>query len=116
MGTNYYLRTGECDGCGRYDQEFIGKSSMGWSFCFRGHLPNEYELQYENATPLGQVFQWREKTKHGEIYDEYGKAIDYEAFWARVESSQNLKKDRGKNQWIDPEGYCFMEASSDASW
>lgn len=40
MGTNYYIRTGLCPTCARYDNTHIGKQSCGWAFCFDPFFPD----------------------------------------------------------------------------
>ena len=45
MGTNYYHVSSVCPHCGRGDEDLhIGKSSMGWAFCFRCTTPDHQVL------------------------------------------------------------------------
>ena len=63
MGTNYYVRTNECKECNRYDEQHIGKSSMGWKFLFN---------------PFKETFRkWSNylKKHKDSIYNEYGEKV-----------------------------------------
>jgi hypothetical protein len=65
MGTNYYLRSGICEKCGRSDEErHIGKSSGGW--CFSLHI--------DPTEGINNLGDWRKLfTEPGNvIFDEYG--------------------------------------------
>lgn len=71
MGTNYYLRSGICEKCGRSDEEkHIGKSSAGW--CFSLHIDPT-----EGIKNLGD---WRTlfEDPGNVIFDEYGSEITIE--------------------------------------
>jgi len=115
MGTNYYLHKNECEHCGRYDREFIGKSSGGWRFLFRGHNPSSLEMDLGDI-PLTTVEDWREKVKEGRIIDEYGKEKASDEFWELVESKQKDKVELIYGEWVDPDGYYFLQASANSSF
>lgn len=77
MGTNYYIKTGKkekviCEyGCEHLiDEELhIGKYSKGWKFCL--HIIPEKNIN--------NLEDWKNILKNGEIYNEYGNKIYYEA-------------------------------------
>lgn len=117
MGTNYYLRKNLCAHCGRYDQLHIGKSSGGWTFSFQG-----FRDDYDDPKILSFADWKREIEKTGSvIYDEYGKAIRKQEFYALVEKkrtetenhtlySQKHHPDHARNNcWLDDEGNSFSE-------
>ena len=125
MGTNYYVVENHCESCNRYDQKYhIGKSSVGWAFCFRGYKGNS-----EQHT-LTSWAEWKEFLKDQMIRDEYGQSVDYDDFCKMIETvkspnyinpngKRNLQhNEEGRSQsrynwfnpeydWDDPEGYAF---------
>ena len=107
MGTNYYFfkerkKKKEEPEAGLH----IGKNSYGWVFNFQAHL-KERLMSYE---------EWKEYTKDGFIYDEYGSSIPYEIFWKYVEISKEPDIDREEpwSYYNYPEGNdlevsaCYM--------
>lgn len=121
MGTNYYVAANHCDKCERYDREYhIGKSSVGWSFAFRGY----------RAEGLVSWAAWRQFLKDQRIVDEYNRVIEYDEFVDMIETLKapdyvnpntgrknqqpNEAGRSGKYPWFDPEydwddlqGYAF---------
>ena len=98
MGTNYYfyvketisqkeaytklLENDEIDLLNEYIQNgfHVGKSSFGWRFVFHK------QDRYENLEELKEFYN-----KHSdvfELYDEYGRPMDFEKFLAFVEGKQ----------------------------
>lgn len=100
MGTNYYVDSeGDCPNCTRTHvcQVHLGKSSMGWKFCFALHK----EL-YSNIEEL------KEWLKGREIRNEYDEPVTYKDFWAMVEAKQKFQDpDTSFSTYID--GYRFIE-------
>lgn len=122
MGTNYYVVKDVCNCCNRYDEEYhIGKSSVGWSFSFRGY-------KSENLTSWNS---WKDFLKDKHIKDEYGETISYDDFVTMIETvkspsyvntngRKNLQHNeagkKDKYPWFDPEidwddsnGYSFTK-------
>ena len=113
MGTNYYVAKDKCKCCNRFEKEYhIGKSSIGWVFCFQG--------QWNKLTSWKN---WKEFLKDQMIVNEYGEEIPYDEFVLLIE---NHKKPDGKlkqhndycrnnppvgfdfdEHWDDDEGYPF---------
>jgi len=83
MGTNYYVKfppKNHCDHCGREDSAeeiHIGKSSMGWIFCFNG--------QFESGLAALRFAKRNEEF----LFDEYGQKINFDEFADLVEYSKN---------------------------
>lgn len=121
MSTNYYVITNECECCKRYDEQHIGKSSVGWEFTFRGYQGE-----------LTSWDQWKSYLIGKTIRDEYSESVSYQDFVDMVEGPKspgfvnpttgrkNLShNDAGKNDkypWFNPEydwydnlGYSFSE-------
>lgn len=76
------------------DHVHIGKSSAGWQFCFNH---NNWEYFGKSLESLDAFI------KAAQIEDEYGTPIDYDKFWAMV----NSKKDGldGKEYYTNWEKY-----------
>jgi len=116
MGTNYYQRTDICESCGRYKEKHIGKSSVGWQFCFRGYDGEEQPL-------ISSFEDWKKELEvDGKIFDEYGRELTFKEFIELVESmktalsnhydhcmkeAKNRSYDMSRN-WKDNEGFSFM--------
>lgn len=121
MGNNYYWHgTPACPTCGRRDEPMhIGKSSAGWRFSFQG---------YPDRDP--PIMTWQAWKQHlqagGEIIDEYGHVLHWDAFVGLVEGRQHLVLDNGERlashyeymtargeglfgSFLDPEGYDFID-------
>ncbi len=111
MGTNYYARVKCCDACGRYDELHIGKSSAGWKFSFRGYK--------EHDPPIVSETGWREFLRTARIFDEYGKEVAYDEFWANAKHPQRANmRDHidyclSSDRWHDRESVQRRLASGD---
>ena len=83
MGTNFYLckyRKEDPYAANDFHESrlHIGKLSYGWVFHFQVYF-NQGLVSYAS---------WKERTKHGYIYDEYDEFISYKEFWEMVDSSK----------------------------
>lgn len=78
MGTNYYVKTNECECCSRYDERHIGKSSIGWAFSFRGYDEEGFIIRSWDG--------WKRYLEGKTIIDEYGQIIEYDRFVALIET------------------------------
>lgn len=86
MGTNFYWFKEEinpevvdvCSGL------HIGKCSCGWVFNFQVHKDKL----------LTTYHQYKEFTKNGIIYNEYGDLIPYNEFWEMVDSTKEKEDGR----------------------
>lgn len=89
MGTNYYVRTpcpNPCEHCAGYVETHLGKSSMGWTFSFRGDPEWTYE---ENPNALQK---WVERASSGVIADEYGVEHTFEEMMAFILRKTNASQ------------------------
>lgn len=72
MGTNYYVRTNNCDSpcehCTENKQTHLGKASKGWEFLFHANPV---------WTPDNSMANWIDLAKSGQISDEYGRPISF---------------------------------------
>lgn len=94
MGTNYYLETDFCKGCGKPKKVIhIGKSSCGWKFLFQ---------RQEGLTTINDVKRLIQK---GIIRDEYGETISTAQFLDLVESKQKEQHHQG----FSVGGYDFID-------
>ena len=88
MGTNYYAVKKEPT---VLSPIHIGKSSMGWKFCF--HKVCSFE-NYINEEPLNTFPQWKkfleEQTANGNIVimNEYNEVVSLDDFLTMVETKQ----------------------------
>ena len=106
IGTNYYWFKNEREyGVLPEGGIHIGKCSAGWVFHFQAH---------QN---LETVEKFKELTKEGYIYDEYGDLISSEEFWEIVENTKKpwmgqkplcnyTSAVHGAEDWVE-EGYMF---------
>lgn len=125
MGTNYFLRTIQCDKCMHTAcEKHIGKASMGWSFSF---------MSYDDI----HSFQcWKREILDPKklIFNEYNDPINKEWFFEMVKEKQKYKNharvftnnpeteeeynylkehparynhDDGRGLYVDGEGYSF---------
>ena len=113
MGTNFDVRYNICEKCGNYDELHLGKSSVGWEFCFQGH-----DFLKINSVKLWKDFIDKNK---GKIFDEYNRKLTWDEIMTWVENSKGGKEHstlnsigfyRGKDierYYKDPEGYCFTD-------
>ena len=106
MGTNYYVRTNGCDKCERFDEVHIGKSSMGWTFSFRGYK--------STLDPFGIIVsakQWFRVLKDRAIYDEYGDEVRFselkELVKVKAKEENNHADQYNDGNWIDDDGHSF---------
>ncbi len=82
MGTNFYWFKDEIKGEAGTPIDtglHIGKNSCGWVFHFASH-PMKYLISY---------YQWKEFTKRGYIYDEYGDHVFHDEFWEMVDDTKS---------------------------
>jgi len=118
MGTNYYVKTNECECCKRHDLKHIGKASYGWSFGFHG-IKEEGLVSWD---------AWK-KYLHGKhIVNEYDDEVDYNWFVDYVEYEkspeyvnssgkrnashydylkESIWSSRSNEDWVDDAGYTF---------
>jgi hypothetical protein len=87
VGTNYYVRTNECDNaCEHCEGELLhlGKFSAGWAFSFRGE-PEWFEDINKNPFSL-----WYCRVKKGAVETEHGTPIRTDDFLADVLHSYSV--------------------------
>ena len=109
MGTNYYAVKKEPT---VLSPIHIGKSSMGWKFCF--HKVCRFE-NYINEEPLNTFPQWKkfleEQTANGNIVimNEYDEIVELNYLLELIESKQS--EDNPDNfTWSDNiDGYRFID-------
>ena len=109
MGTNYYAVKKEPT---VLSPIHIGKSSMGWKFCF--HKVCSFE-NYINEEPLNTFPQWKkfleEQTANGNIVimNEYDELVELNYLLELIESKQS--EDNPDNfTWSDNiDGYRFID-------
>ena len=109
MGTNYYAVKKEPT---VLSSIHIGKSSMGWKFCF--HKVCSFE-NYINEEPLNTFPQWKkfleEQTANGNIVimNEYDEIVELNYLLELIESKQS--EDNPDNfTWSDNiDGYRFTD-------
>ena len=109
MGTNYYAVKKEPT---VLSPIHIGKSSMGWKFCF--HKVCSFE-NYINEEPLNTFPQWKkfleEQTANGNIVimNEYDEIVELNYLLELIESKQS--EDNPDNfTWSDNiDGYRFTD-------
>ena len=109
MGTNYYAVKKEPT---VLSPIHIGKSSMGWKFCF--HKVFSFE-NYINEEPLNTFPQWKkfleEQTANGNIVimNEYDEIVELNYLLELIESKQS--EDNPDNfTWSDNiDGYRFTD-------
>ncbi len=99
MSTNYYARYNICEGCGRYDEEHISKSSGGWTFTF--HATEEIRSYGAWLDFLSQ--------KDVEIFDEFGCKISRKDFHKLVlskmdEPYNHAKEHPDDGSYLDEDG------------
>ncbi|MFI1165610.1 hypothetical protein ACH4UM_18840 [Streptomyces sp. NPDC020801] len=117
MGTNYYVHTpacaNACEHCSASEELHLGKSSMGWRFCFQA----EPDWPHEQAYSL-----WLQRAKSGEIRDEYGEPVTLDGLLALIEAKQDGRShtdytgaprgflyDSMRNADFDCDGYDFCD-------
>lgn len=110
MGTNYYTVLNYCDHCGRGDKIHIGKSSMGWTFGFRG-----YTSLYDPDGPgiiIKSYQDWITYIGYKRIENEYGEQFTLNDFMDIVKSKKDSQLNHAiesqKNNWIDNKD-CWLD-------
>ena len=91
MGLNYYVKANLCSHCGQYRYLHLGKSSAGWKFLFRMHVPEGDPKTADD---------WRALTEKFPIFTEYDTPVSYDEFWGMVECKQTMKLGE-----VDESGY-----------
>lgn len=141
MGTNYYIYGKQsCPHCDkpvidRSRRLHIGKSSMGWSFSFRGYEPGSYDLYDfdqelgESWAPLGVMREkdWKKAISSllvddHFLEDEYGDSVTQEEFWKLVDDKRDGQnhttycREDSRNRehgysdcWLDDKGNSFSK-------
>ena len=104
MGTNYDVRYNICEKCGKYNDVHLGKSSMGWEFCFQGYP----------SLGIESVKKWKNfiELRNGKIYDEYDQCISWAGLMEyinKVKENKKHKSHKYAHYYKDPEGYCFTD-------
>lgn len=92
MGTNYYLNRvkheGACAHCAEEtDRVHLGKSSIGWKFCFAA----DPEWKREDALTL-----WLRQLDDGFLEDEYGDPIEQAELFTLI-----MHKQGGRSHTVD---------------
>lgn len=130
MGTNFYWHDNRCDHCGRFEAHHVGKSSMGWSFAFRGyrHDPGDYEVGPISpfGFPVLSRADWASilVPERGRLVDEYGQQVEDPIAWLRglqppdaelrrwedsPEARGRWYRERDPRRWRDREGFRFYD-------
>jgi hypothetical protein len=123
MGCNYYHRTNICEGCGRYDEQHIGKNSAGWTFSFQGYYEDNDPDDDESTPPATAIHSYRDWLRvleaGGKIYNEYGERVTLEEFKELVEDRRTAPHNHTTycqihhptdDCWLDEEGHSFSSA------
>lgn len=109
MGTNYYAVKKEPT---VLNAIHIGKSSMGWKFCF--HKVCSFE-NYINEEPLNTFPQWKkfleEQTANGNIIimNEYDEVVSLDDFLKMVEIKQKEDNPDDFTYSDNIDGYRFVD-------
>lgn len=115
MGCNYYAQWRTETGW--VERKHIGKSSMGWTFSFRGYRPPEY-IDDNMITSWGE---WKDfLSRDGvEIFDESHRPINFHDFVKLVEYKRDAEFNHTqycrvhhpeyaqRDCWLDDEGNSF---------
>ena len=107
MGTNYYAVKNKPT---VFSPIHIGKSSMGWKFCFHKVCSFEKHITEE---PLNTFPQWKnfleEQTANGNIVimDEYDRVISLDDFLKMVEIKQKVNNPDDFTYSDNIDGYRF---------
>jgi len=99
MGTNYYTKIKECEHCGRFEEIHLGKSSVGWKFCFNLNG----KKYYQNYGELKDFLQ--DKL----IKNEYEEVVSFEKFIELIQNKQSAKSDQSDYGAININGYIFYD-------
>ena len=117
MGNNYYRKKRG------YETIHIGKSSIGWTFMFRGYIHGIEDSRGKFVQPILNYQEWIEElSKGGKIVDDYGRVLSLDEFKAMVEAKRDEPnshyqwvKDnpapwrRDDENWLDGEGHSFSD-------
>lgn len=107
MGTNYYVVKKEPT---VLSPIHIGKSSMGWKFCF--HKVCSFE-NYISDEPLNTFPQWKkfleEQTSNGNIIimNEYDEVVELDYLLKLIESKQSVNNPNDFTYADNIDGYRF---------
>ena len=101
MGTNYYAHINVCGCCNRPEKKLhIGKSSMGWTFTFRGY--KEYDFDEQEYREVGrEIKSYKEWLKvlsksNVRIFNEYNEEVSLEEFKFLIRSKKKEKHNHAK--------------------
>lgn len=104
MGTNYYVHTpgcaNACEHCNAGEKLHLGKSSIGWRFCFQA------EPEWPRAQAHGL---WLERAKSGEIRDEAGETVPLDELLAFIDRKQDACAHTGYRFYFQSSGYDFSD-------
>ena len=109
MGTNYYVVSSKPTVCYTIH---IGKSSLGWKFCF--HRVDKWE-NYINEEPLNTFPQWKkfleDQTTNGNIIimNEYDEVVSLDEFLKMVEIKQKENNPDDFTYSDNIDGYRFTD-------
>lgn len=109
MGTNYYAVKNKPT---VLSPIHIGKSSMGWKFCFHKVYNSD---NYINEEPLNTFPQWKkfleEQTANGNvvIVNEYDEVVSVDEFLELVEKKQNENNPDDFTYADNIDGYRFAD-------
>lgn len=104
MSTNYYA----VEKSYKLNREIlhIGKSSLGWKFCFRGHI------QARHGDILN-LEDWKNYIKDNDmlIFDEYSRLMSFDKFFCMIEELQKQDNidDFKHDANIGGYRFCFTE-------
>lgn len=109
MGTNFDVRYNICEECGRYDDLHLGKSSIGWEFCFQG-----YEYHDFRQLRIRSIKDWKDfiDKNNGKIFDEYNRECTWDEIMTWTEGKKEGKKHESMQYteyYRDSEGYSFTD-------
>lgn len=104
MGTNYYVKSKACKCCGhKLDQLHIGKSSVGWTFSFKGYK----HLKSWEA--------WKAFLKDKQIVNEYDEPVSLDKLIKLVENKRHEKLNHTIYCWKHhPEVKCFLDSEGNS--
>jgi len=112
MSTNYYAIKNKISL--RPSAVYIGKSSLGHKFLFRGYLGDDEDFNNEKLN-IASIRDWKKYLDNNElvILDEYDRLISYEEFFDMVERMQlnECEDDFKYNGNIDGYRFDFREFS-----
>lgn len=117
MGTNLYWRPAKADA--DPTEIHVGKSSAGWSFCFRGYRKNPLSVL---QGPIASRRDWQAffiTRPGGTIVDEYGDDQGDPVAWVEALEPPSAAQRSKENalhywgfyncEWRDPEGFRFCD-------